>query len=83
MPSELEEFKNEILDRLTKHEDMTGKIYAALVGDKALGNEGIVNRLHRAEKYIENDKKHKWYLMGGLATISAGVTHFIGKIFNP
>lgn len=42
------------------------RIETAVIGDKQAGIEGLAERMHKAEKYQENDKKLKNKIAGGL-----------------
>lgn len=41
----------------------------ALIGDD-MGNEGLVTRLKRVEQYIENDRRFKAKVAGGVLVLS-------------
>ncbi len=45
------------------------EVHDAIVGNKT-GNKGIIPRLEDLEKYRESDKKIKWGMAGGLATLN-------------
>jgi hypothetical protein len=56
------------MDALDKIERKVDEIHTALVGNEF--GEGIIHRVKRVEKYVEEDKKRKWYLTGFLAAVA-------------
>lgn len=69
---------------IKKIEEKVDKMYNALVGDTRLGNEGLVKKVNRHEKFI-NDQRTKWAkIYGGMGVIGVVWTlllKFWDKIF--
>lgn len=60
------------------------EVHAAIIGNKKLGQEGIIPRLNKAEKYIQDDKIYKAKVAGGLligVPLLDGFLHWLGKHF--
>lgn len=60
------------------------EVHAAIVGNKAMGNKGLAERLLEVELYQERDKNVKNKAIGGIAVISvigSALTHWILKHF--
>lgn len=60
------------------------EVHAAIIGNEKLGQEGIIPRLNKAEKYIQDDKIYKAKVAGGLligVPLLDGFLHWIGKHF--
>lgn len=60
------------------------EVHAAIIGNEKLGQEGIIPRLNKAEKYIQDDKIYKAKVAGGLligVPLIDGFLHWIGKHF--
>lgn len=58
------------------------EVHAAIIGNKDLGQEGIIPRLNKAEKYIQDDKIYKAKVAGGLligVPLIDGFLHWLGK----
>ena len=45
------------------------EIKTAIIGNDQFGQEGLVSVVNRHEEYIEQDRKFKQKLMGGLAVV--------------
>jgi Tfp pilus assembly protein PilO len=61
------------------------KLYLALVGDKEMGQVGIVEKVEKHEKFIEQHKLQDAKVVGITAAISfvfGFVVEFWGKIFR-
>jgi hypothetical protein len=61
--------------------DKVNRLYTAVCGDECLGVEGTIKKVDRHERYIENDKKMKWTIAGGVAVISSALAAIWTKIF--
>lgn len=59
----LEANQQQILDTLTQ-------LKMAVCGSERIGFEGLVPKVNRHEKYIENDKRQKWMIAGAVGVIS-------------
>lgn len=60
------------------------EVHAAIIGNEKLGQEGIIPRLNKAEKYIQDDKIYKAKVAGGLligVPLIDGFLHWLGKHF--
>ena len=70
------------IDEMSKKLD---KLYLALVGDKEMGQVGLVEKVEKHEKFIENHKLQDARVIGVTAAISfvfGFVIEFWGKIFR-
>ena len=70
------------IDEMSKKLD---KLYLALVGDKEMGQVGLVERVDKHEKFIEKHKLQDAKVVGITAAISFAfgfVIEFWGKIFR-
>ena len=56
--------------------DTVNQLKMAVIGSDQIGVEGLVPKVRRHENYIENDKKQKWMIAGGVVVI-AGIFSFI------
>lgn len=59
----IESTQQTILDAVTQ-------LKMAVCGSEKLGFEGLVPKVNRHEKYIENDKRQKWMIAGAVGVIS-------------
>ena len=65
-----------------QQEQKLNEIHAAIVGNPAMGQKGIIPRLTELEKYRERDEKFKNRIAGGLAfgtPVLVIVWHWIQK----
>ena len=60
---DLEVIQNKTLEIVTE-------LKMAICGSEKIGVEGIINKVRKHESYIENDKKQKWMIAGGVIVIS-------------
>jgi hypothetical protein len=63
-----------------EQERKLNELHTAIVGNEEMGHEGLVTRVKRHEKYIEDDRKFKNKVAGGVAvgTVAAtGIWTFI------
>jgi hypothetical protein len=51
-------------------ENKLNELHAAIVGNEALGNKGVIKRLEDLEVYKEKDQKFKHKAAGGLAILT-------------
>lgn len=59
----LKETQNTILEMVTE-------LKMAVIGSDKIGVDGLVQKVMKHEKYIDNDKRQKWMIAGGVAVIS-------------
>lgn len=59
----------------TEQEQLLKELHHAVVGNKT-GNEGLVPRVTKLEKYKATDQKLKWTLAGVLLSIQ-GFIHYL------
>lgn len=57
------------------------RLFTAVCGDECLGVEGVVNKVDRHDRYIENDKKMKWTIAGAVTVISSIIAALWNKLF--
>ena len=55
------------------------KIYSALVGNDDLRVDGLVDKVDKNTKYIENDKKMKWTAAGIITAFSSFINYLLGE----
>lgn len=70
---ELEKEMIELKETLKEHSKLLLKIESVVVDDNTTGRIGYGTRLKNIEKYIESDKKQKWYFAG---IVAAMITFF-------
>ena len=58
--------------------DKVDKIYSALVGNDDLKIDGLVDKVDKNTKYIENDKKMKWTAAGLITAITTFINYLLG-----
>jgi t-SNARE complex subunit (syntaxin) len=57
--------------------DKVDKIYSALVGNDDLKIDGLVDKVDKNTKYIENDKKMKWTAAGIITAVSSFINYLL------
>lgn len=69
-----EDFKEKMLQHVTDTEKFQARMTTAIFGDEQAKIKGLAQRQSDTEDYIENDKKFKQKVAGGLFVVSiAGV----------
>jgi hypothetical protein len=57
-------------DQFTKLQKSVERIELALIGDECAGIEGLIKRVERHEKSINNGQKIIWLVLGGGSVIT-------------
>jgi hypothetical protein len=63
-------------------EDKLNEIYNAVIGNEKMGQEGIIPRLNKVEKYQKSDEIYKAKVAGGLligVPLIDVFLHWLGK----
>ncbi len=71
----MQEQVDKLVESHEKNSKVLDDIHQALCGTP-YGQDGLITRVERTEKYQRADKKQKWMIAGAVATLSAGFAAF-------
>ena len=78
---DMEEFNKGVHKDLSILNDKVDKIIEALKGNSAYGNEGLVQRVKRNEKWIEK-QRYLWAKIYGGIAVSSGLAVWLMKLIK-
>lgn len=64
-------------EQIKELNDKVDKIYSALVGNDDLKIDGLVDKVDKNSKYIENDKKMKWTAAGLITAFTTFINYLL------
>lgn len=65
----LSDKQKEMDDTLTEVAGTVNKLQARIIGDPSFNQKGLVDEVNKLTSYVENDKKQKNRLYGGLIVV--------------
>lgn len=77
----LSERQDSMSDRLNDIDNHLSKISVAVIGDRDYGQDGLLKKVAKLDKYVENDKLRNAKIVGGIGVIGILWTLFL-KFFS-
>lgn len=68
-----DEVTKEVFARLRAMETQTKEIHTAVVGNRDLGHEGLVETVRQHNARLSSLEQWRWWVIGGSASILAGL----------
>ena len=74
---QLSEKQDSMNDRLNDIDTHLTKISTTVIGDEKFGHKGLVSKVAKLDKYVENDKLRNAKIVGGLGVVGMLWTIFL------